>query len=428
MPIIPTTWNPSDKAAGLTLTNGNKTVGTDADALWKGVRAIVELSAGKPYWEITLAMNYDWPFFAGVATLAAVLTAYLEADNECWLAGTDELAHGGYVGAGPNGTNGVLRFAFDKPSGKLWIAKDAGAWYGGGDPEAGTLPTFSGIAGSVYPIFSLWCYGGTGRTATVNFGASAFSYSVPAGFQSGHGVNTDVTVTCPEMATVAALSASVPLVPPVDLSVVAALSAQVVADYSLAAAALAAITGLSVSNILQFIEGASRITYECILTGDADGISDLTLPISSFQGRLKSGDPSYLSVIVPGTDYDAAISARSNGDLIVRMVKTLASGNVIREEICRVDLEDIRLYEGDTSQSCELSGHRTVTNAAKELTLTGASYRAVTNGLLRYRCSPHLYLRAGDTVNIEDDTFVADSITISISADQETMEVAQAGA
>lgn len=429
MGITPTTWNPSDISAGLPLSNGNLTVGIDSSGSWKAVRAIFPCVDGLYYWEINLAMNYDWPFFAGVATADADLDAYPEDSLEVWMAGMDLLVHGGSVGAGPNGANGVLRFALNKTDGKLWIAKDAGAWYGGGDPEAGTSPTFSGITGTIFPIIYKWCYNVTDRPTTADFGATAFTYAAPSGYEEGYGEDTNVIISGVNLSAIASMSASVPLIPPVILEALAGLSVgSVGADYVLVAGALQVTSGLTIDGVLIFVEGSSRITYELVLTGDADGLSDLTVPISSFQARLRSGDPSFLSVVVPGTAHDAEINARSNGDLVIYMVKTLDSGNIIREEIARATLETIRLDEGEISQSVTLSGHKTLTFSNKAVSLSGGSYKAVTNGMLRYRCSPHIYLKPGDTVTVDGSTFIADSITISISVDQQTMEVAEEGA
>lgn len=173
------------------------------------------------------------------------------------------------------------------------------------------------------------------------------------------------------------------------------------------------------------------ITYLCYLTPQAGSIYPaITLPMSSFQGRFKSGDPSFLSVVVPGDDYATDISNRIDTvnppELAVYMRKTFPDGNAITEKIMGVDLEDITIDEGSSSYSITLSGHRTTTYSGKAVTLTGASYKNVTGGKTRYRCSPDLYLRPGDTVTVNGDTFTADNISIAMSAESQTMEVAEA--
>lgn len=178
-------------------------------------------------------------------------------------------------------------------------------------------------------------------------------------------------------------------------------------------------------NLAVFVDEDYQITYRCILTGAADGVSDQVLPISSFQGRFRSGDPSFLSVVVPGLDHAEAINARSNGGLVVFMVKTYRSGESIAEAICTVDLEDIRLDEGTSSVSITLSGHRTETWSGKSLSLRGVSYRCITNGNFRCRCVPDLYVRPGDTVEVNGDSFTADLITWTVGSGIESMEVSE---
>jgi hypothetical protein len=203
-----------------------------------------------------------------------------------------------------------------------------------------------------------------------------------------------------------------------------ALSADLEVD--LLPPALTASPALSLEgNLAVFIDENYQITYRCVLTGAADGLSDQVLHISSFQGRFRSGDPSFLSVVVPGLDYAEAINARSNGSLIVFMVKTYPAGDSIAEAICAVDLEDIRLDEGTSSASITLSGHRTESWPAKSISLKGVSYRCVTNGKFRCRCVPDLYIRPGDTVNVNGDSFTANLITWTVGAGIESMEVSE---
>jgi hypothetical protein len=163
--------------------------------------------------------------------------------------------------------------------------------------------------------------------------------------------------------------------------------------------------------------------YYFVLTGSADGLSDVTIPISSFQSRWKSGDPSFLSVVIPGVEYASQISARSNGDLVIRMAYAVSGVVQIAEEILRVDLENIRIDRGSQAKSIVLDGHRTVDYESKNVSLSGASYRCLDKGKLRYRCTPDIYLRPGDVVTVGDDTFTVGDITMAISADSETMEV-----
>lgn len=77
----------------------------------------------------------------------------------------------------------VVRFAFDLTNHNIWMAVNAGAWVGGGDPTTGTTPTIATTAtGTWYPTCSY-------ESAGVNFNAynlagivSRCTYTLPTGF------------------------------------------------------------------------------------------------------------------------------------------------------------------------------------------------------------------------------------------------------
>ena len=226
----------------------------------------------------------------------------------------------------------------------------------------------------------------------------------------------------------AGLSASLAhSIPAPALGVAAGLTAKTLIGLP---AVLGVTAGLAATGIIVIQSDEYIITYLCKLTPQpGSAYSEITIPMSSFQGRFKSGDPSYLSCVIPGSDYATAISDRNDPvnppELSVYMRKTFSDGNVITEQIMAVDLEDTTIDEGSTSYSITLSGHRTTTYSAKAITLTGASYKNLTGGKTRYRCAPDLYLRPGDTVTVNGDTFTADNISIAISVDSQTMEVSE---
>jgi len=166
------------------------------------------------------------------------------------------------------------------------------------------------------------------------------------------------------------------------------------------------------------------------LTGAEDGEEDAEIPISSFQGRFRDGEPSYLAVVIPTLDYADQINARPNGQLVVEMAYLVDGEESVREEVCRVDFEEIRSDEGGRSESVTLSGHRTETWAGQSVTLTGISYKSVSGGKIRVRCFPDLYLRPGDTVTAGEDEFTAGLVTYAVTASRHrlyaSMEVKEA--
>ena len=203
MAIIPTTWNPSDKGALITLSEGNLTA--TCSGVWDSVRSIASRTSGKFYFEITIN-DYQYTM-SGVATSGASMSNYLGSDS--YGLGFMSASSTFYVGNTftANGKTAVLLenddvvcIALDIDAGKLWYGKN-GAWIGSGDPAAGTDWTFSFEGGTeLFAAFSAEAANGT-----ANFGDSAFSYTVPSGFESGFGdvgettsiidLNTEVKVS-----------------------------------------------------------------------------------------------------------------------------------------------------------------------------------------------------------------------------------------
>jgi hypothetical protein len=171
------------------------------------------------------------------------------------------------------------------------------------------------------------------------------------------------------------------------------------------------------------------LLYFFTLTGAPDGLADIIIPIESFQARHRSGDPTYLSVVIPGIDYATAIAARPNGEMVIRMSKAMRGVIYHTEEILRVALESVRVDEGSSNKSITLDGHTTKTYTAKTVALEGVTYYSVNGGRKLYRCAtPNIYLRPGDTAAYGTDSFTVGLITYYVSTMQQSMEVSEAGA
>ena len=75
------TWNPSDKHADITLSNGNLTAANSVGG-YKGVRATLGVTSGQHYWEITVDAGIN--LFIGVADSSADLGDILGNDAHGW--------------------------------------------------------------------------------------------------------------------------------------------------------------------------------------------------------------------------------------------------------------------------------------------------------------------------------------------------------
>lgn len=189
-----TTWNPSDKSASMTLSNGNLTA-TAASTI-QGVRSASSKSTGKWYVELNLdnLQDQDDPII-GLAKAGESFTTNPITGTNSWT-----VRKNGSAGTGINkrfnstntlltttntlAVNDKLLIAWDADAGKLWFGRN-GAWYnpdgnpGVGDPVAGTNPVFTSVTGTLFVFFQEI------RSAfgvTANFGTSAFAYTIPSGF------------------------------------------------------------------------------------------------------------------------------------------------------------------------------------------------------------------------------------------------------
>ena len=152
--------------------------------------------------------------------------------------------------------------------------------------------------------------------------------------------------------------------------------------------------------------------YYFVLTGSADGTTDATIPISSWQARRKSGEPTFLSVVIPGTSYQASVSARLNGEMQVYMAYIVDGVEAYREIICRADYETMRIDEGGRNQSITLQGHKTETFTPKTIDLQDVVYLSNDQGMYRYRCAaPDMFLNPGDTAKYEGVSITVGQIT-----------------
>lgn len=172
----------------------------------------------------------------------------------------------------------------------------------------------------------------------------------------------------------------------------------------------------------------TSVIYTLVLTGAPDGESDLTLPISSFQGRLRDLNSSWLSCVVPNArQYAADINLRPNGEMVITRSGIMTDGSILSVEIARVDLEEIREDKGSKNSSCTLSGHKTLTPIAPvTIQLQGVSYRASYGGKRHVRAQMDSNLRPWDRVEVEDEIFYISAITYMVNKVMTLMEITEA--
>lgn len=187
------TWNPSDCNANVVLSGGNLIATCGSVGAWGSCRATVGVSTGKWYWECTVGSTgspsgNNSPMM-GLMNSGASTGTYAggSADSAGIQIGNtfNGLLDGvtaDYTGSISLATSDVWSFAFDAGAGKLWVARN-GTYFNAAPTGA---DVWSGMSanGPWFPSISYNASLNT-PTLTANFGASAFSFSVPAGFNSG---------------------------------------------------------------------------------------------------------------------------------------------------------------------------------------------------------------------------------------------------
>lgn len=201
--LTPTTWNPSDKAASVTLSGGNLTAVTSTNA--NGVRSIASQSAGKWYIEITVnagstgSMNFGFctsavsPTGMTNGTVGTLATVMINANATNSIYSGSGTAIGNWVAS----SSLVTCIAIDLTARLIWCRGPTGTWNNSGTADPGSavgglsISTNSWTAGTA--VYVYWAGATAGISGTLNAGASAFTGAAPSGFNAGFGTVAPTT-------------------------------------------------------------------------------------------------------------------------------------------------------------------------------------------------------------------------------------------
>lgn len=222
---------------------------------------------------------------------------------------------------------------------------------------------------------------------------------------------------------------------------------------------------------LWFLSGQNQrriqTIYQCVLTGAADWLDDLVVPMASFQATIRRGDVYFvvmvkpylytygqtpdavdlywlaryplwtaISVNVPNiTDYIADIAARSHGDVVIRKGYKNAAGEINLQEICRGAYESIAREKTPFGYSATLSASRVrVQGWSKRRDIENIhEYGVDSEGMRKFRTAPDLFLNIGDTMNVPasvsgedtDSVMLVGEITYAVNTMTESMEITE---
>ena len=173
------------------------------------------------------------------------------------------------------------------------------------------------------------------------------------------------------------------------------------------------------SSLINFFEtGDAKVRFFLNITGSADGLDDVEIPISSFQARKRSDANTYLSAVIPNIDYIDTLTDRSNGTMQIKQGYEKNGVILQKDIIIEAEMETPAYDQGGTNQSITVSGYKDQTFTAKAVLLTNATYKSLRNGKLRFRfAEPNIYLNPGDTVTVGLDTLIVDTLSYAISAE-----------
>lgn len=167
------------------------------------------------------------------------------------------------------------------------------------------------------------------------------------------------------------------------------------------------------------------VTYTLTLTGAPDSLTDIILPMSSFQERLKKDDPSWLSVVVPnGRTYADSVAARPNGEIVIDRNGIKEDGSLESIEIGRVALEEIRTDEGGRSSALTLSGHKTTSGGTpKGVALDKVKVRSEYKGKRTVQIKMDSAIVPGDQAEMDGQIFTIGEITRYVNSARAQMTV-----
>ena len=189
-PAAFTTWNPSDKNASITLSNGNRTGTNNTGGAHAGVRSIASRSTGKYYYEIYANVQTFTGFsYFGVANSTASLSNYLGVDANAAImtGGGGAVCNGASIGTGDGLANTqTMGIAVDFTALKIWFWNNVTARWNGDilanqNPSNGTggFSIAALAAGPYFPAMSIYQLN---DQFTANFGATAYLNTAPTGF------------------------------------------------------------------------------------------------------------------------------------------------------------------------------------------------------------------------------------------------------
>jgi hypothetical protein len=181
--------------------------------------------------------------------------------------------------------------------------------------------------------------------------------------------------------------------------------------------------GVTGVKCLSLTSGVKR-RYACRI--ECDGFADIIVPVSAFSSRQRRGYPSYSEITIPGLHRFAEVALRSEGYFVVSVIISRDGEDLLVADIFNAPIDKMTITGNQNLQHMVLSGTRPVeeNKGPQTAPLQGVIYRRQSYGELSLRTKvTDLYLKPGDTVTYDGDSFIARTVTHSFSSAGAFMEV-----
>lgn len=169
-------------------------------------------------------------------------------------------------------------------------------------------------------------------------------------------------------------------------------------------------------------ERIAQTIYICTLDG-------IRLPMSSFQARLRDGQPTYFGAVVPMVEgLVEDIQDRTGGVLTLHSGVLTATGREILEPMVVTTMHSVRYDKGARSGSITVVGYVTeTTTTSKVVEISGISTIGLQaeGGKRNVRCEPSFFLRPGDVATWGDEQMIVGMIALTINPRSATMDLTE---
>lgn len=171
-----------------------------------------------------------------------------------------------------------------------------------------------------------------------------------------------------------------------------------------------------------------KTIYVLVLTGGADGLADVELPMASFTAKPTEEGQAYTSIIIPNiTAYADSINARQNGQLIIYKGVEDQDGNRQLEKLLITNFDYLRQDVGAINQSGSITGYKyTGIGGEAEFYIENVSYRSTdSQGRIRLRGDVDHNAAVGQICYYGSEYFKIREMVLVVYPGRSYMEVAE---